>query len=759
MAGRSSIRSYALLVALASFVGAASAAETTDEASSSLSEIVITAQRRSESVQQVPVSVTVVSSEELTRQGVQTIQDLGKMSASLEFQPVTAGAPGGGGFVRGIGTQTVGGVTSTGSVSVVLDGVVLGNTHVTDVFDLNRVEVLKGPQGTLFGSSVSAGVISLTTNAPDPTKLVTTLSAEYGSGDLGSQYMRRTLRGTTNLPINDNSALRLSFHADENDDVYSNPYLGSTSQNSDIGARARYMIHFTENVTLNIIGDYNRNHLSGNPVLTVRYAPPGSALANTLADCGVTPSDTNRSFCSQISTFYELLDRGISAQIDWNLHDIGTLTSISSVRKGTSSNRTDITGLPLASAETNFALGNPCLFFNCVPIFAILPGGENGEQSQNRTLMTEELRLASNLGSKFDWVAGLYYQHYKLIDLEPGITIADFTGAGPATIDSSFTNHVHTQDYAVFGNLTYHLTDGISLIGGARWTHSDVSQDKYDPPDTGTTQVYSLSTSASKPSWRVGVQDQLSRSTMIYGTVSTGYKAPEISDLLQNGGHLYVVRPELPTNYELGIKQSILDDRLAIDAAVFYETVKDYQGQNCAVNASGTFACAASSVPRVNSKGIELDIFGKPWMGMSVNMSGILNPATYPAHYLGSDGTDLGGRQLNYASKTKVTVSAEQSLPVTSVYSAVLGADATYRSAQSEFPSALPALTAPASTQVNVRVGIRSPNWAAYVFSRNVGAKPDPRQLYPTPFQTGGIWQVLDQNSLRLVGLQFEGKF
>src|SRR6202042_2171526 len=141
----------------------------------------------------------------------------------------------------GIGTESVGGATATGSVSVVLDGVVLGNTNITDIFDVARVEVLKGPQGTLFGSSVSAGVISITTALPDPSKVSTNVSAEYGSGDMGSQYLRRSLRGTTNLPLTDNSAVRLSFHADDNQAVVRDVYTGVDSDAPDIGARIRYL--------------------------------------------------------------------------------------------------------------------------------------------------------------------------------------------------------------------------------------------------------------------------------------------------------------------------------------------------------------------------------------------------------------------------------------------------------------------------------------------------------------------------------------
>jgi iron complex outermembrane recepter protein len=754
---RPSLQFYASLCigVLAFGTTAVSAADTSS--AGSLDEIVVTAEKRSESVQSVPVSITVLTNEELTRQGVQTIVDLSRMTAALEFTAPGA-APGGGAFIRGIGTESVGGATATGSVSVVLDGVVLGNTNITDIFDVERVEILKGPQGTLFGSSVSAGVINIVTAAPDPSKVSTSVSAEYGSGDMGSEYLRRSLRATTNLPVTDNSALRLSFHADDNQDVVHDTFTGGDSDAPDVGARIRYLWNANSDVTVNLIGDYNNAVTNGVPVLEYRSAPVGSALASALADCGVTPSTKNVNTCSENLMQVKQTDRGLSGQVDWSM-GAATLTSITSYRIGDTSNANDIEAIPLSITQVQFALGTQCLFFNCVPIFAIINGAPNRPQTQHRNQFSEEIRLASAKNSRLEWVAGLYYQHYKLADDEPGSLTANF-GGGQFTEETYFHNDVHTQDYAAFGDATYHIGDTLRVFGGARITHSDVSQNKFDPTDTGTNDIYSLSTSATKPSWRVGIQDDLAKGTMVYATISTGYKAPEISDLLTNGGHMYAVAPEIPTSYEIGIKHSALDDRLAIDADIFYEDVKNYQGQSCVANGQGTISCAPTNVPSVVTKGIELDIFGKPFTGTSVNLSAIYNPATYPSGYLGSDGSDLGGKQLNYASKEKVTLSVEQLVPMTDTYSAVIGADATYRSEQSMYVSALPQFIAPGGTIFNARIGIRSSqNWSAYIFGRNLSSVAFPRQLYPTPFQTGGLWQVLDANSLRVVGFQMEAKF
>jgi iron complex outermembrane receptor protein len=752
--------------------GAASAADSAD--TGGLEEIVVTAEKRTESVQSVPVAITVLPSEELTRQGVQTINDLSRLSAAVEFTaPGTS--VGGGAFIRGIGTETLGGVTATPSVSVVLDGVVLGNTNVTDIFDIDRVEILKGPQGTLFGSSVSAGVISITTNAPDPSAASASVNAEYGSGDLGSQYNRRSLRATANLPITADSAVRLSFHADDNIGVYTNPYEGTDSDQPSIGGRIRYLWKPNDNFTLNLIGDYNSTNETNTPVLTYRSIPTTGftaplPVADALAACGVTPSTDNFATCSQFNNIYKTADRGLALQLEWDFGAV-SLTSITSYRLGSVGSRGDIEAIPLV--YTNEFYGG-CHFFNCVPIEAILPGGTNGLQTQDRKQYSEELRLASVQTQQLNWVAGVYFQHYHLVDDQPGEIIASFAGpppgdSSPTTLDEVAT----TQDYAAFGNLTYNVLSELRLIAGARWTHSTVKESQYYPGDTDNNNTYDISGSASKLSWRFGAQADLAKHTMLYATISTGYKAPEIADTpsnptlpcaipgaLQANACMYVVAPELPTSYEFGIKQSVLDNRLAIDADVFYEHVKDYQGQNCLPNNQGTVTCDPGNVPHVDTKGLELEIFGRPLEGLTLNMSAIYNPATYPPGFLAADGSSLAGHQLNYASKVKATLSAEETIPVSADYSVVFGTDYTYRSDQSVYSSGLPQFVAPHTSIWNARVGIASAkNWSVYVFGRNLGSEAFPRQIYPTPFASGGLWQFLDASSKRLVGLQLQAKF
>jgi iron complex outermembrane receptor protein len=760
------------LLALSLKIHPAVAAAESPEAQSAgnaLDEIVVTAQKRSESIQSVPVSITLVTGDELTRTGVQSISDLANLSSAVEFTSISSLSPGTGAFIRGIGTETVGGSTATGSVSMVLDGVTMGNTSVGTLFDVNHVEILKGPQGTLFGSSNSAGVINVVTNAPDPAAMSLQANLEYGAGSLGSEYSRTSLRGVVNLPLTDTSAIRLAVHADDNSGVFNNVYLGAQSSEPDNGVRIRYLAHPTEDLTVNLAYDYSKAEHNNYPSLTYRYAPstpPYDSLSTALSQCGVTPGSGNFDFCSGVFDSLSQLDRGGSLQLDWRIGDL-TLTSITADRKRDNVTSGNIEGLPQDNGEANFS---GCLFFNCLPIYALYEGNAHGGPpfvSQKRHQLSEELRLASSSNKHFEWIAGLYYNHYTNFDNEPGATVNGFTGVTTTDITDYWAD-VKTEEYAGFANGTYYFTDYLRGLAGLRYTHAVVNESQYYPTNFGNENVYSRDTSENKVTWRAGLQADVAKHTMVYAVVSTGFKAQQIADaFIAPDGQLGAeVLPEEPTNYEVGIKTSLFDDRLAIDADVFYTQVKNFQGQNCVPDPILGIKCEPTNVPAVDSKGIELDVFGRPIQNLTVNLSASYNPAQYPEGYTGTDGLPLGGEQLEYVSKFKATLSVEHTLPINATYSFISGLDYTYRSEQRVYTSSSPWFLAPASNVFNARLGVASAkNWSAYIFGRNLGSERFPRQIYPVPYQygppgePGGLWNVLDASSKRLVGFQLEAKF
>ena len=356
-------------------------------ATGTLEEIVVTAQKRTQSVQDVPISITVLGEDQVERMGFQDLTDLARASASLEFS--TDNSPGGGAVVRGIGTVTVSGQSAQSSVSVVLDGVVLSNLPVSDIFDIERVEVLKGPQGTLFGSSVSSGVISITTKAPDPTAASFRLNTEYASDSLGSEYDRLTVRGSANLPLGDNTAIRVAGYTYTYDGFSENPYTGNDSELENYGLRARLMSALTNNLTLNIIADYSNKDDNNPTTLTYYKVPTGSPLFNALADCGITASPDNTDNCSDNRRRTQTENTGLSLQLDWDIGDV-TLTSITAYRETDEERVNDILGIPTEIMQANLNFPNGCNPANvpCGLANTITPGYEGFPQLTDQNLFT-----------------------------------------------------------------------------------------------------------------------------------------------------------------------------------------------------------------------------------------------------------------------------------------------------------------------------------------------------------------------------------
>lgn len=721
-------------------------------------DIIVTAQKRAENVQDVPIAITVVSGDQLARRGVQSVQDLSQASASLEFTAPGA-APGGGGFVRGIGTNQLGNATAASSVGIVLDGVVLGNANISDIFDTERVEVLKGPQGTLFGSSVSAGVVSITTRAPKLGETSGFVNGELGIEALGSEYFRGAARGAINLPVSKRSALRVAGYMYNNNGASVDTTNGHKQNATNFGFRGRYLIELTDTLTFNLIADYNKSDSKYPGGLIYRAATPGSLLAQALTACGLTVSPKNTDNCAGFKSVFSGEIGGVSGQFDLDLGG-ATLTSITSYRKVRSRSVATVIGISPDIARQYL---QNCDFVNCSPVVLLQSGKDGDPERTGRTLLTQEIRLTSRAGSPLQWVGGLYYQRATFSSYKPGLLVAhpSFLGFDITLTDAVSNTSSTAEDYAAFGNLTYNLSPATRLIAGARYTHSDISESISDPINTGVNTYFSAKTSADALTWRAGIQQDIGPRTMTYFTVSTGYKAPQINDALSPTDLvLKPIQAERPTSFELGFKQSLFGNKLYVNADVFYTTVRNFQTQSCTSVPAGIL-CANINVPKVKSKGIEWELFGHPFQGTTVNISGIYNIAKYPGGFLGADGSDLAGRQLNYAPKFKMTLSLEQEVRLTDKLSLVFGGDATIRSSQSMYLAADPIYVVPGNTLLNARIGLKAEDrWSLSLFARNLTNEIYPTQLYPTTaFAKGGLWQVLDPNSQRTVGVQFDVHF
>lgn len=700
----------------------------------SVDEIVVTAQKREQNIKDVPVSITVAGQAQLERQQINTVSDLSRLAPSLEIQQQSGQNSSGGGQIRGLGTQTFA-LGAVGAVGLVVDGVSQGNVNITDLFDLARVEVLKGPQGTLFGLTASAGVINIVTNAPDPTGFSARIHTDLSNqGTAGSEYGNQVVQGVVNIPVSQNSALRLSGNMNLRQGVNHNTLDDSWDQHRSYGVRGHYLWSPNDQLTLNLIGDFSVHRDNGWDFFTVVKATP--AVEHFFTGCGITPKEGNQDYCDNLDMPIHGKNGGLSGQIDYKLGDL-TFTSITNYRKSTDNRVQGITR---------------------DAIYPLLI--QSGPQLSNADLFSQEFRIASPTGSRFEYTVGAFYSNYDTIDegAHFNLSVQPFPGfIIPIIVDSGVASDTRLEGLAAFGQGTFHVTDNFALIGGLRYqddklsiAETDIHNAAFHVEDERT---------ENKLSWKVGAQYKFNPDVTGYATVAHGYKSAQFSVPDVTTGVINYIKPETPTDYEAGIKASTFDGRLFVDLNAFYINAKNFQSQVCIPVPTG-LACVPTNVDAI-SKGVELNLIGKVAEGLTFNTGIIYNPVTFPQGYIGSDGSDLSGKQLTNAPKWKFTFSGEYSHPVSNSLDGFLAADTVYKSDVNLNSSNDPFLHYGPHWIVNGRIGVRTSDgrYSAAIFARNLFNEHEPVGAFPNFPDAGSYGYYYTPQSFRLVGVTLDASF
>jgi iron complex outermembrane receptor protein len=729
-----------------------------------LEEVIVTAERRPEQLRNTPVAVTVVNAQQLADQHVYNIAQLAQTAPSLEIIQAFGG-PGGGGQIRGLGTQSFT-RSAEGAVGIVVDGISQGNVNVSDIFDVQHIEVLEGPQGTLFGLTSSAGVISIITNAPDPSGFHTMWHADYANkGTAGSRFGQETVQGVVNIPLNDISAVRVSGSVDDNRGVQHNSFTGRDDTADNFGLRARYLLKATDSVQVNVIADWQRtvqHGAEGGAIAAFTYVYANPALTAELAACGITPGFGNQDRCASHPEEASDTNYGLSIQTDYDL-GASTLTSILAYRHDrTGPDSQDIQAVPQEIPQI----------------------WSTGVLSSGRQY-SGELRLTSNGASRWEYTSGLYYSNYLTV----GYATADaffhiqlpfppFEVGTPTTL----LTRTGTRSTALYGQTTFHVTDALGLIAGARYTHESI--DDYASPlglvpgSPNNTGADSLSLTQNNVSGKAGVLYKLTSDWTARVTVVRGYKGPQAQAQTQTTPSV-LVPAEIPLSYEAGIKGITLGGRLGVDFTLFNTRDRNYQGQSCALSPVGVLACIPNSV-NVTTRGAELSFNGRPLPRLLLTAGYIYDDATYPSSYRGLDPNNLtgatlsmGGLQLVGVPKNKLTFTGNYSVPLGAV-AVNFGTDVTYKSDIRLGYSPDPRFVFPSAWTVGAHFDLRASDdhWGVGIFARNLTNSHQPLTLFGGPayippgavpfLPTGAITGIsgwVGQQSLREVGLSADLRF
>jgi iron complex outermembrane receptor protein len=525
-----------------------------------LEEVLVTARKRVESLQDVSVAVSAVTAQALDDAHIRNSAELTKLVPSL-----TLGSGGGESFaIRGVGTLAYS-VGVEPSVSTMIDGVVLGRPEQSfmQLVDIQRVEVLRGPQGSLFGKNSSAGVVHFITRDP---------SEEFEAEVSGSaiEHDEYRIGVTVSAPLTDTLGARLTYGGVRDDGYIKNVYDGDTYNGGDSDT-VRFKLRWQP--TLDLDFKWSSDYASTDD--TNRVRPQRIVVSPLVAEelLPVVASKKNDRVNLDGRIYKDVDTFGHSLEVNWDIGDY-TLTSISAYRDYDKDEQGDIDGRPT----------NPVGF------------DQVAHDQQNQ--FSQEFRIASPAYGSFHYVAGLYA---FLQDLDRQFT-RDVVGT-VSTADFS----VDTTNYAAFGEMTYELSDTVRAIAGGRYTYDDLDYDfKREGPIPGPVAPFSDSDDDTDFSTKLALEWDVLDSAMTYFSYAEGYKGQAYNVIFGATPPLELVDPETSKTYELGWKSELFERRVMLNAVLFRTDYDDFQGQTQILDGKNT-AFVLTNAGEVRTQGLELD--------------------------------------------------------------------------------------------------------------------------------------------------------
>ena len=523
-----------------------------------LEEIIVTAQKREQNIQEVPISITNMSGDRLTA----------RFTAGEDILALASAAPGlhvesSNGrtsprfYLRGLGNADFTQAASQ-PVSIVFDDVPMEKVVFKSfpLFDMADIEVIRGPQGTLFGRNTTAGIIKVDTRRP---------TEEFegyikGSiGDLGTYNAEAAFGGPL---IDDKLMARVSVMTQNRDDWVNNGFTGEPDVMGGFNTYAgRVQLLWTPTDNFSALFLHQRQNQSGNTATLFR--------ANVF-DTGSNEFNSNYDrdtvfFDGGANNPTEMITSGTTLKLDWDF-DNHTLTSITSFQDVSDRfARGDIDGgfgcLFTCSGPAGPG-SSPFSPFNS-PFVVNIDTGSDILAEQ----LTQELRLASNLDGSFNYQVGMFY----FDDEFDGDAGSQSAGATVFTTDSS--SHIENTTWAVFGQGSYDISDQLTLTAGVRYT--DDEKDALIVDFSGTIPTVPINLADDNVSWDVALSYGVGDASQVYGRVASGFRAPTIQYRIADDVEITTADSETILSYEIGYKA--LWDRVRFNMAAFYYVIDDMQ--------------------------------------------------------------------------------------------------------------------------------------------------------------------------------------
>ena len=704
-------------------------------------EILVTALRRVSNAQDVPIALSVVGAAQIEATGSFNVARLTQLQPSLQF--ISSNPRNSAINIRGIGAPF--GLTNDGveqGVGVYVDQVYYARIAAAtlDFVDIEQVEVLRGPQGTLYGKNTTAGALSITTRKPT---FDFEGRAELTYGNLDYLQAKASVSGPL---VADKLAARVSASFSKRSGTLFNTITQTdVNQLDNIGVRGQLLWTPTDTIDVTLNGDYNRQNPQGYTQVHAMVVPTGRAVnrqyANLARLSNYAPPSTN--------PFDRLVDNdspldakqilaGVSLLANWDLGP-ATLTSISAWRTWDwqPSNDRDFTGLPITTISAN--------------------------PSQQRQ-WSQELRLVSSGDNRFDYVVGAFYFH-QTIDTQgvqeqgPAASLwllGPTAGANPALLDGLRSDNdirYSNDSAALYGKLTWHISDRLSLAPGLRLNH-DSKSGSYDAVVTGglvpatpaqqvlknsvlQNQSYAADFDAWNLSGDVTLSWKAADDVLVYATYAKSFKSgginlsgiPTRADGVTPATETATVAPEKVNHYEIGLKSQWLDRAATLNLSAFRTDIDDYQAT--VVNGSvGVIRGYLANVPKVRSQGFEIDLTLRPVDAFNVYASFAYTDAKYvsfpgappPIELSGGSvpSVDASGGRLPGVSKYALSYGGEYRIPAGAGGEFYVGVDGNLRSDFSSSPTPSAVQNVGGSVLTNLRAGYRAGGgWEVFGWVRN----------------------------------------
>ena len=646
-----------------------------DDDGSRLEEIIVTSSKRAERLQDVPISVTAVTKDVLERGNVRELGDLVKLAPGLVISYGTQ--PGNFSInMRGIGTFS-GGIAVESDVAVVIDDVPVGFQAAAfkDLIDIERVEVLRGPQSTLFGKSAIAGVLNIATQAP--TSTFTGKATALVTDD-----SERRLGFTVSGPINDTLRFRLTAAQSNYDGNVTNLTTGK-KVNGSRGFTLTGKLEWdpTENLQFSLAPRYNNTHA------TCCVTPMTSLTPNVfyqgLPNLPSSQLLAGIPYNSKSNRFIRNDDRdgGDSETVGATIRANYTLDADSILGAATLSSITAYDRYKMMDYQDTDGNDSPFLLYYPVSGPTGIAGGAHGNGYFHTNSVTQELRLTSPSDQKLRYVAGLWYAKNDL---------DRFFDRGPGLIPARYLAESSNTNYAVFAQATYDLTDKTSLIGGARLNRQKIDYTFDKTIFTGINptgrQVFGKADQDDAVTGKIGLQHNWTPEIMTFATYSTGYKGQAydlVSAFDARTASQMPVPAETAKNYEIGMKSTLFDRRLYLNVTAFNADFHGFQTTITATLPDGTFLTALNSVGHLRTRGVEVDALARITSRLRLNAAGAYTDATvirfpngpcYNNQPLSAGGChldatnsrvqDLAGERLNNTPEWKFNVGGQYDVPL-----------------------------------------------------------------------------------------------